>query len=50
MGSGTKLVARRRQLAMQASASKCQAGSIVLGRGTGVLRVCPGSKVGLWEQ
>lgn len=33
MGSGMKLVARRLQLAMQASASECQAGSTVLGRG-----------------
>lgn len=51
MGSGMKLVARRLQLAMQASASECQAGSTLLGRGegTGVLRACPGVKVGLWE-
>lgn len=49
MGSGMKLVARTLQLAMRASASECQAGSMVLGR-IGVLRVCPGGKVGLWEQ
>lgn len=49
MGSGMKLVAKRLLLAMQASASKCLAGSLVLGRGTGVLRGCPGSNVHLWE-
>lgn len=50
MDSGMKLVARRLQLAMRASASECQAGGMVLGRRTGVLRACPGGKVGLWEQ
>lgn len=49
MGSGMKLVARRLQLVMQASASECQAGAWCWGEETGALRVCPGHKVGLWE-
>lgn len=49
MGSGMKLVAKRLQLVMRASASECQAGAWCWGERMGALRVFPGRKVGLWE-